>query len=67
MNEKELEEYRSDVATYLLKQMSKGSVFQYAHDKMMQLIDICTEEDLKEMMPSVKKKSPKKKDEKIGF
>tara|TARA_B100000073_G_scaffold60790_1_gene45074 strand:- start:128 stop:334 length:207 start_codon:yes stop_codon:yes gene_type:complete len=67
MNENELEEYRSDVATYLLKQMSKGSLFQYAHDKMMQLIDKCTEEELREMMPPEKKKKPKKKDKTFGF
>ena len=65
MTENELEEYRSDVATHLLNQMSKGSQFQYAHDKMMQLIAICTEAELKEMMPN--KKTKDKSRQKQGF
>lgn len=61
MTGNELEEYRSDVATYLLNNMSKGSVFQYAHDKMMQLLAVRTEEELNELMPPPKPKKPKDK------
>ena len=64
MNEKELEEYRADVATHLLKQMSKGSLFQYAHDKMLQIISEYSEEQLLEILPPPKKTKDKKK---FGF
>ena len=44
MNEKELEELRYDVAHYLLSKMSKGSQFQYALDRMIQMCDDYSEE-----------------------
>ena len=48
--------------------MSKGSQFQYALDKMIELIQHATEEELCEMAPSevVKHKKPKDKKRK-GF
>ena len=63
MNEKELEEFRYDVAFALLKGMSKGSQFQYALDKMIELLEDATEDELCEMAPSevIKHKKPKDK------
>ena len=68
MTDSQLEELRYDVAYSLLKQMSKGSQFQYALDKMIELIQHATEEELCEMAPSevVKHKQPKDKKRK-GF
>lgn len=68
MTDSQLEELRYDVAYSLLKQMSKGSQFQYALDKMIELIQHATEEELCEMAPSevVKHKKPKDKKRK-GF
>ena len=68
MTDSQLEELRYDVAYSLLKQMSKGSQFQYALDKMIELIQHATEEELCEMAPSevVIQKKPKDKKRK-GF
>jgi len=52
-----VEELRYDVAHHLLSKMSSGSQFQYALDRMIQLCDHYTEEQLKEMLPKQKKKS----------
>ena len=57
MTEKELEELRYDVAHHLLSRMSKGSQFEYALDKMLQLCDQYTEKELKELLPKQKKKT----------
>ena len=62
MNTEELEEFRYDVAHSLLSKMSKGSQFQYALDKMIELIKDATEQELCDMAPSVVEKKPKKKD-----
>lgn len=51
-----VEELRYDVAHHLLSKMSSGSQFQYALDRMLQLCDHYTEEQLKEMLPKQKKK-----------
>ena len=63
MTDSELEEFRYDVAFALLKGMSKGSQFQYALDKMLELIQNKTEDELCEMAPSevIKHKKPKDK------
>ena len=63
MTDSQLEEFRYDVAHALLKQMSKGSQYQYALDKMLELIKDATEDELCEMAPSevVKHKKPKDK------
>ena len=63
MTDSQLEEFRYDVAHALLKQMSKGSQYQYALDKMLELIQNKTEEELCEMAPSevIKHKKPKNK------
>ena len=57
MNEKKLEELRYDVAHYLLSKMSKGSQFQYALDKMLELCNQYTEKELKQILPKPKKKT----------
>ena len=59
MNEKELEELRYDVAHHLLSKMSKGSQFQYALDRMLQLCALYDEKKLKELLPKQKKKKTK--------
>ena len=64
MTDSQLEEFRYDVAYALLKQMSKGSQFQYALDKMIELIQHATEEELCEMAPSEVVKHKKSKDKK---
>ena len=62
MNTKELEEFRYDVAHSLLSKMSKGSQFQHALDKVIDLIKDATEQELCEMAPSEVIKQTKKKD-----
>jgi hypothetical protein len=57
VNKNELEELRYDVANHLLSRMSKGSQFQYALDKMLELCDQYTEKQLKELLPKPKKKT----------
>ena len=63
MTDSQLEELRYDVAHHLLSKMSKGSQFQYALDKMIELIQHATEEELYEMAPTeeAKHKKPKHK------
>ena len=72
MNKKELEELRYDVAHYLLSRMSKGSQFQYALDKMLQLCDHYDEKELKEILSESSKTNmkdhlKKKKSKGVGF
>jgi len=68
MNEKELEEFRYDVAHALLSRMSKGSQFQYALDRMIELMALYSEEQLCDVAPPevIKQKKPKDK-KKLGF
>ena len=54
MKPNEIEELRYDVAHYLLSKMSKGSQFQYALDRMIQLCDHYDEEGLKEILSESK-------------
>ena len=68
MNAKELEEFRYDVAHALLSKMSKGSQFQYALDRMLQLLALYDEEKLCEIAPHVVVRQNKPKDKKkLGF
>ena len=70
MTDSQLEEFRYDVAYALLKEMSKGSQFQFALDKMIDLVADKTEQELCDMAPStvVKQKKPKDKSrQKQGF
>lgn len=57
MSKEHLEDLRYDVAHELLSRMSKGSQYQYALDKMIDLIKDKTEDQLKEM----KSTKPQKK------
>ena len=57
MDKNELEELRYDVAHHLLSKMSKGSQFQYALDKMLELCNQYTEKELKQILPKPKKKT----------
>ena len=63
MNKDQLEEFRYDVAHALLKQMSKGSQFQIALDRMLDILADRTEQELCEMSPNIvlKKKKPRNK------
>ena len=54
MKKDDLEELRYDVAHYLLSKMSKGSQFQYALDRMLQLCDQYDEKGLKEILSESK-------------
>jgi len=70
VTENELEELRYDVAHYLLSKMSKGSQFQYALDRMLQLCDHYDEEELKKILSESKtdmKNHLKKKTKGGGF
>ena len=69
MTDSELEEFRYDVAHALLKEMSKGAQFQMALDKMLDLLEHNTEQELCDMAPSVvtKHKKPKDKSKAKGF
>ena len=68
MTDSQLEEFRYDVAYALLKEMSKGSQFQLALDKVLDTLSKSTEEELCEMAPSsvIKQRKPKDKKKK-GF
>jgi len=59
MTEKELEELRYDVANYLLSKMSKGTQYQYALDKMLQLCDHYDEKELKDILSESSKANMK--------
>ena len=59
MTEKELEELRYDVAHYLLSKMSKGTQYQYALDKMLQLCDHYDEKELKDILSESSKANMK--------
>tara|TARA_Y100000592_G_C5280824_1_gene226179 strand:- start:342 stop:560 length:219 start_codon:yes stop_codon:yes gene_type:complete len=59
MDKNELEELRYDVAHYLLSKMSKGSQFQYALDRMLQLCDHYDEKQLKEILSESSKANMK--------
>ena len=68
MTDSQLEEFRYDVAHYLLSKMSKGSQFQIALDRVLKQIEHCTEEELAEMAPSELPKHRKQRDKKAkGF
>ena len=64
MNKNEREELMYDVAVAMLKNMSPGSVFQFAVDRQLQLMELYDEDKLKQML---KQYSPKKKTKGGGF
>jgi len=59
MTPNEIEELRYDVAHYLLSKMSKGSQFQYALDRMIQLCNHYDEKELKEILSESSKTNMK--------
>ena len=61
MNKKELEELRYDVAVAMLKGMSPGSVFQFAVDRQLQLMELYEEDKLQQMLKQYSKYSKKDK------
>jgi hypothetical protein len=69
LTDSELEEFRYDVAFALLKQMSKGAQFQFALDKMLELLSAKTEQELCDMAPRVvvKQTKPKRQSKEFGF
>ena len=69
MTDSQLEEFKYDVAHALLKEMSKGARFQMALDKMLDLLEHKTEQELCDMAPStvVIQKKPKDKSKAKGF
>ncbi len=69
MTDSQLEEFRYDVAHALLKQMSKGSQFQFALDHMLDKLADKSEQQLCEMAPSnvIKQTKPKDQRKASGF
>ena len=66
MTENELEEFRYDVATEILKDANETLRYHLAHDRVMWLISEKTEQELRDMIPE-KKKSKKSKRSKHGI
>ena len=62
MSKKELEELRYDTAVALLKAMSPGSVFQFAVDKQIQLLDNYSPEELQHLAAQYKLYAPTTKE-----
>ena len=58
MSKKEREELLYDTAVAMLKSMSPGSVFQFAIDKQLQLLDNYSEEELKTLFEQYKMYDP---------
>jgi len=61
MNKNERQELMYDVAVAMLKQMSPGSVFQFAIDRQLQLMDLYPDEELQQMLKQYSKPEKKKK------
>jgi len=64
VNKNEREELMYDVAVAMLKQMSPGSVFQFAVDRQLQLMELYDDDKLKKML---KQYSSNKKTKGGGF
>ena len=62
MSGKELEELRYNTAVALLKAMSPGSVFQFAVDKQLQLLDAYSPEELQHLAAQYKLYAPTTKE-----
>ena len=58
MTSKELEELKYNTAVAMLKGMSPGSVFQFAVDKQLQLLDNYSPEELKTLFDQYKMYEP---------
>ncbi len=66
MTGKELEELKYDTAVAMLKSMSPGSVFQFALDKQLQLLDNYSPEELKHLCDQYKMYEPTTKKDKTS-
>ena len=66
MTGKELEELKYDTAVALLNAMSPGSVFQFALDKQLDLLDNYSPEELKNLFDQYKMYEPTTKDKTSG-
>jgi len=64
VNKNKREELMYDVAVAMLKQMSPGSVFQFAVDRQLQLMELYDDDKLKKML---KQYSSNKKTKGGGF
>ena len=64
LSKKELEELRYDTATAILRGMSPGSVFQYALDRQLQLMELYGEEELRNLYDQYKMYDPTTKKQK---
>jgi hypothetical protein len=68
MNENELEEFRYDVVTELLKDTNATLQYHLAHDKLSDMLSNKTEQELRDMIPEKKKnKKSKRSKHKKGF
>ena len=66
MSGKELEELKYDTAVVMLKSMSPGSVFQFAVDKQLQLLDNYSPEEIKHLFDQYKMYEPTTKKDKTS-
>ena len=79
MSSKEIEELKYNTAVTMLKGMSPGSVFQFAVDRQLQLLDLYGPEELLKLCEQYKMYDPankksgggfgddKKTDDKLGY
>ena len=67
LTKKELEELRYNTAVALLKAMSPGSVFQFALDKQLQLLDAYSPEELVNLATQYKMYAPATQTKEKGF
>ena len=66
MTGKELEELKYDTAVAMLKSMSPGSVFQFALDKQLQLLENYSPEELQILFDQYKMYEPTTKKDKTS-
>ena len=67
MTSKQLEELKYDTAVAMLKSMSPGSVFQFAIDRQLQLLDLYKPEELTRLCEQYKMYAPVEKKSGGGF
>ena len=66
MNSKELQELQYDTAVVMLKGMSAGSVFQFAVERQLQLLEHYDEKELKILYEQYKMYEPTTKKDKTS-
>ena len=66
MTSKQLEELKYDTAVAMLKSMSPGSVFQFAVDRQLQLLDLYEPEELVNLCNQYKMYDPATKKQKTS-